>query len=279
MIACGADGDGRGLTPWRCMIVPMIGSEAHFAPIAHALRDHIIEHYRDRGLSLHDDAGLRTLDTNSTLAAQRAELLLEALGRAGRPIELAGSRVVDLGCGFGALSVYFAARGASVTGIDPNGERLEVGIAVAREFGLDASFRRGWLEDLVLPDQSVELAVLNNSLCYVVKRSDRRRALRNVHRVLVSGGQVVLRNPSRSAPLDPFTRLPLVHQVPPAVAQRLLSRRRPPRSPVRLRTAGGLSRELRRAGLADVHAVNVGESRLRPPRYQHHVAARKRQIK
>ncbi len=252
----------------------MIDPEARFAPIAHALRDHIIEHYRDRGQSLHDEAGLRTLDTNSTLTAQRAELLLSALARAGTPVDPEGLRVVDLGCGFGALSVYFAARGASVVGIDPNGERLGVGTAVAREFGLDATFRRGWLEDLVLPDESFDLAVLNNSFCYLVRRSDRRRALANVYRVLAPGGHAVLRNPSRSAPLDPFTGLPLVHQLPPSVAQRILSRRRRPRSPVRLRTAGGLTRELRRAEFDHVRAVRVDGTRWRPPRYQHHVARR-----
>jgi SAM-dependent methyltransferase len=252
----------------------MIDSKARFAPIAHALRDLIIEHYRDRGLSLHDDAGLRTLDTNSTLTAQRAELLLSALERSGHAVEPAGLRVADLGCGFGALSVYFAARGATVVGIDPNGERFEVGAAAAREFGLDASFRRGWLEDLVLADESIDLAVLNNSLCYIVARRDRRRALRHMARVLVPGGLAVLRNPSRSSPVDPFTGLPLVHQLPPGLAARLVAHRAPPRSATRLRTAGGLSRELRRAGLREVRAVRVSEPRWRPPRYQHHVAAR-----
>ena len=59
-------------------------------------------------------------------------------------------------------------------------------------------------------------------------RSERMRALRHTLRVLVPGGWLVTRNPSRMAPLDPFTGLPLVHQVPPALAARLLRRRTPP---------------------------------------------------
>ena len=38
-----------------------------------------------------------------------------------------GLRLIDLGCGFGALAVFFAGRGATVTGIDPIADRLEVG--------------------------------------------------------------------------------------------------------------------------------------------------------
>jgi SAM-dependent methyltransferase len=246
--------------------------DVRFAPVAHALRDGIIEHYRDRGQSIHDDAGIRTLDTNSLLAASRGALLLNALQHTAPAPDLSAMRVADLGCGFGALSLYFAVCGAHVVGVDPNGERFQVGAQVAREFRLQATFQRGWLEDLVLPTSGVDLAVLNNSLCYVVGRRERLRGLSHVQRILAPEGRVVLRNPSRSFPVDPFTGVPLVQLLPPRVTQLLLRRRVPPRSPVRLRTSGGLKRELRRAGLRDVRTVRLDQPWWRPPRYQHHVA-------
>jgi SAM-dependent methyltransferase len=247
--------------------------EQRFTPVAHALRDAIIDHYHERRQPLHGEPALRTLDTNSLLAGSRGRLLLEVLFKAGVNTELESTRVADLGCGFGALSLYFAVAGAEVIGIDPNADRFGVGAAVAREFELPVSFARGWLEDLVLPDESIDLAVLNNSLCYVVNRRDRRRTIVHVRRVLVPGGAAVLRNPSRSSLLDPFTGLPLVHQLPPRLAQALLSNREPPRSPVRLRTAGGMRRELGRGGLANATHVRT-DPWWRPPRYQHHVARR-----
>jgi SAM-dependent methyltransferase len=252
----------------------MTGSELErrFAPVAHALRDGIIEHYRDKGEQINHAAGLRTLDTNSLLAAARGMLLLNVLAAADRAVDLEGARVVDLGCGFGALSLFFATGGATVIGIDPNAERLTVGAIAAREFALPVTFQRGWTEDLVLPDASADLVVINNSLCYIVPRAERRRAVAHVRRILIPGGTVVLRNPSRSWVLDPFTGLPLVHQLPPKLAQALTRRHRPPRSPVRLRTAGGLKRELRRGGFSDVKHVRIDRRWWLPPRYQHHVA-------
>ena len=79
-----------------------------------------------------------------------------------------GLRLVDLGCGFGALSAFFAGRGAIVTGIDPIQDRLDVGRTIAAEHGLQAEFVPGRMEDLDLPDRSFDIAVQNNSLCYIV---------------------------------------------------------------------------------------------------------------
>jgi SAM-dependent methyltransferase len=248
--------------------------ERQFAPVVHALRDGIIEHYAERGQRLDTDAGLRTLDTNSTLAARRAGTLLEVLAASGGPAGVDGLRVADLGCGFGALSLYFAAGGAEVIGIDPHTERSAVAAGIARRLGLAATFERGWIDDLVLPGESFDVAVLNNSLCYIVPRAQRRSALRHTLRILHPGGWIVMCNPSRIAPTDPFTGLPLLHQLPPELARRLTRRRTPARSHVRLQTAFAASRELRRAGFTSVRYHRVGDRRWRPSRYQHHAGQR-----
>jgi SAM-dependent methyltransferase len=247
--------------------------DPEYALVVRALRDGIIEHYHERGERLDTDSGLRTLDTNSTLAADRAGVLLEMLARGGGPSDLTGLRVADLGCGFGALSLCFAVAGAEVVGVDPKSGRSAVAAAIADELSLPASFQRGWLQGLVLPDESFDIAVLNNSLCYIVPREDRRRALEHTFRILAPGGWAVLRNPSRMAPSDPFTGMPLIHQLPPGLARRLTRRMASPRSHVRLRTATSLSLELRRAGFRSVQSHRV-EKRWYPPRYQHHVARR-----
>ena len=241
-----------------------IDLERRFAEVARALRDEIIEHYRDRGERLDTPAGRRTLDTNTTLAAQRGELLMALLAQRGGPTDLRGLSVIDLGCGFGALSLYLATAGAEVLAIDPKDERQAVGARVAARLRLPATFRRGWLEDLVVAGEQFDLAVLNNSLCYIVARRERRRALDHTLRVLVPGGWLVMRNPARMAPLDPFTGLPFVHQIPPQIAARLLRRRRPSRSGVRLLTAGAASRELGRAGFTSVRRQRLDQKWWQP---------------
>jgi SAM-dependent methyltransferase len=256
------------------MALALSETDRSFAPVIHALRDRIIEHYHQHGEELDTPAGLLTLDTNSVLTPRRAALLLGVLARAGGPEELDGLRVADLGCGLGAMSLYLAYRGATVVGIDPNEPRLEVGRRVAEDLGLPATFQRGWADDLVLPDESFDVAVFNNSLCYIAERPDRRRALGHARRVLVPGGWVTMRNPNRLAPTDPFTGLPLVHHLPPRAALYLTRHRRPRRSNVRLVSSLGARVELRRAGFRRVSAERVDEPWWRPARYSHHAAQR-----
>jgi SAM-dependent methyltransferase len=248
--------------------------EMRFAPVSRALRGAIIEHYAERREPLDHPAGLRTLDTNSTLVAARGAIVLGLLRRSRGTASLDGVDVVDLGCGFGGLSLYLAVAGARVVGVDPNAERFGVAERLAARFGLDARFVQGWMEELPLDDQAFDVAVMNNSLCYLVGRADRRRALGHALRVLRPGGWLVIRDPARAAPLDPFSGLPLVHQLPRRLARGVVRAAGRHRSDVRLRTRPAARRELRAAGFDEVRARRIDEPRLRPRRYQHLAARR-----
>jgi ubiquinone/menaquinone biosynthesis C-methylase UbiE len=252
-----------------------VPDEPNFAPACRALRGEVIEYYRDRGEAIDDDAGLRTLATNSTLVPQRARLLMELLARRRGENSIEGLKLADLGCGFGAMSLYFATAGARVTGMDPNEGRFQVGARVARSLGLDATFKRGWVEEMPLDDADFDLVVLNNSLCYLTDRSDRRRALEHVLRICRPGARLAMRNPSLASPIDPFTGLPLVHQLPAPLARPILklTPRGRSRSTVRMMSAAAAKRELRRAGFEEVRFERDSSER-RPARYQHLTARR-----
>jgi len=250
-----------------------------FAPIADSLRRSVIEFYAEQGESLDGAAGINTLETNSGFVERRAAPLIEIIRQSTGRGSIEGLRLVDLGCGFGALSVFFAAHGAVVTGVDPAESRLQVGSSVAAAHGLPAEFRQGWMEDLDLDDEVFDLAVQNNSLCYVVSRDDRRAALTETRRVLKPGGSLVIRNPNRWNPLDQFTGAPLIQLLPPGQAARLAGLLRRPRSDVRLASPLEATRELRRAGFVSVAHVASPASRwpafVKPfARYQHLTARR-----
>jgi SAM-dependent methyltransferase len=244
-----------------------------YARVTRALRAAVIEHYSTRGKPLDDPRGLRTLDTNSTLAPVRANLLLDLLARRGTS-SVEGLDLVDLGCGFGSLSLCLAAVGARVIGIDPHAERLAVAASVARALELTAEFRSGSMEAMLLADQSVDVAVMNNSLCYVTKGEDRRRSLAHALRVLRPGGWLVIRDPARGSPIDPFSGLPLVHQIPLEISARLPRRIVRNRSSVRLYSRPAQKRELRSAGFVAVKSERLSVERLKPRRYQHFTASR-----
>jgi SAM-dependent methyltransferase len=248
-----------------------------FTPIADSLRSRVIEFYAERGETLDDPAGINTLETNSGFVERRTTPLLETLRRVTGRDSIEGLRLIDLGCGFGALSVFFAGRGAVVTGIDPIADRLEVGRAVSAEHDLPVEFSQGRMEKLDFADESFDLAIQNNSLCYIVDRDGRRSALTETARVLRPGGFLLIRNPNRWHPRDQFTGLPLIPLLPPHAATRLAGRVGRPRSEVRLVSPLEAKRELRGAGFAEVTLAASPASRwpdfMRPiARYQHLVA-------
>lgn len=248
---------------------PRAASVDEFDSVERALRDAVREFYERRGTPLEGASGHNTLETNSGFVERRTLPLIDLYSRrSGRAIDRA--RVLDLGCGFGAMSVYIAALGASVVGVDPNVDRLEVGRSVAAAHGLDVRFVRGTAQELPLDEGSVDLVVMNNSLCYIVEPDDRRRALGQALGVLRPGAWIVVRNPSRGHPVDQFTGLPLINMLPPDRATRAAARLGRERSRVRLLTPAGARRELERAGF-----VNVRSEQLPGPRWKHvlrHVA-------
>jgi SAM-dependent methyltransferase len=246
-----------------------------FAGLAHDLRDHIIEHYERRGESLDTPAGLMTLDTNSVLAAGRARLLLRLLAEQGAG-SVTGRRVLDLGAGFGALALYCAHLGAEVVAVDPNEQRMQVALAIARRRDLPLRIVAAHAQSLPFPDASFDLVVANNSLCYIVERHTRGMALDEIRRVLRPGGWVIMRNPNRLHPRDQFTGLPLLPLLSSSLAERVTDALGRHRSNVHMRSPGGAVRELRRAGFSQARWLAQPDHGFsdRFAGYQHVIARR-----
>lgn len=250
-----------------------------FEAIASSLREEVLAWYERRGERLEGQAGWNTLETNSGFVERRGAPLEDMVcWRLGTP-SLEGLRLIDLGCGFGALSAFFAARGAAVTAVDSNDARFEVGQAVAEGHCLRVRFAHGRMQDLPLANGDFDVAVLNNSLCYVVEGEQRDAALAETARVLRVGGVVVCRNPNRWHPRDPFTRLPLVQFLPvdaAAAVARRLGRKRSVAVAISPRQA---RRELRAAGFTSIHHHAAHGARKAPAlklvaRYHHFTALR-----
>jgi ubiquinone/menaquinone biosynthesis C-methylase UbiE len=93
--------------------------------------------------------------------------------------------VLDVGCGTGRLAVALAERGARVWGVDPSEEMLRQARSNA---GGRAAFKQARAEALPFKDGWFDRAVLR----LVVHLVDRPQAFREIARVLVPGGRVVV---------------------------------------------------------------------------------------
>lgn len=103
-----------------------------------------------------------------------------------------GERVLDLACGTGIVARNVApivgAEGA-VIGLDINSEMLAVARKLAPPDGASIEWRAGDAEALDLPDDAFDLVLCQQGLQFV---PDRAAAVKEVHRVLASGGRVAL---------------------------------------------------------------------------------------
>ena len=113
---------------------------------------------------------------------------MSVIGEAFAP--LAGRRLLDIGCGSGALARSLSERGARVAGIDPNPEALET----AREAVPEGTFQAARAEALPFADASFDGAIFLNSLHHVPQPA-MHRALREAARVVGPAEPVVVVEP------------------------------------------------------------------------------------
>lgn len=97
-----------------------------------------------------------------------------------------GHRVLDIACGTGVLARAAAARvtrNGAVIGLDPAPGML----AVAKRLAPEIEWRQGTAESLPFPDMSFDIAVSQFGLMFF---ADRRQAIREMLRVVNSGGRI-----------------------------------------------------------------------------------------
>jgi SAM-dependent methyltransferase len=136
------------------------------------------------------------------------------------------------------------------------------------------------MDAIDLGEERFDVAVMNNSFCYVVDPAKRCAALDRTLRALRPGGVLVLREPKRLRVRDQFTGIPLLGLVPPRVAMGVSRILRLGRSDVRLLWGHAAKRELRVAGFVEVEITPTTGHTFFPTAlsgYQHLVARRPRE--
>ena len=103
----------------------------------------------------------------------------------------AGEKVLDLGSG-GGIDVLLSARRVGPTGfaygVDMTDEMLDLARANAAKAGAtNVEFRKGTIEDIPLPDASVDVVISN---CVINLSTDKPAVLAQMFRVLAAGGRI-----------------------------------------------------------------------------------------
>jgi SAM-dependent methyltransferase len=104
----------------------------------------------------------------------------------------AGALAVDLGCGTGSDVIELARQGYRAIGIDLSPKAIEIAQARAAEKEVSAQFQVGDVLDLLLVDETVDLAV-DRGCFHHLGEEDRHRYAAEVVRVLRPGAALFLR--------------------------------------------------------------------------------------
>jgi SAM-dependent methyltransferase len=118
-----------------------------------------------------------------------------------------GEIVLDLGSGAGA-DVLISARRVGPTGraigLDMTDEMLELARTNAAEAGVEnVQFLRGYIEDIPLPTESVDVVISN---CVINLAGDKRRVVAEAARVLRRGGRFAVSDVIADPDIDEATR-------------------------------------------------------------------------
>jgi SAM-dependent methyltransferase len=157
-----------------------------------------------------DDAFGSALYTAAEHSDLPAEALAASLG-CGNPTAVAdlraGERVLDLGSG-GGIDVLLSARRVGPTGfvygIDMTEEMLALANANKAKAGAtNVEFRKGTIEDVPLPDASVDVVISN---CVINLSTDKPAVLAEMFRVLAPGGRIGISDVVAEDHLSPADR-------------------------------------------------------------------------
>jgi 2-polyprenyl-3-methyl-5-hydroxy-6-metoxy-1,4-benzoquinol methylase len=121
---------------------------------------------------------------------EHVDFLQFAIGRMG---PLAGARILEVGSGTGALSVYLALNGARVTGIDVSEETVALATRRAEANGVAdrVEFRAVPIERLDDPDGTYD-AIIGNQVLHHFELDE---AMPNIGRLLRAGGRALFCEP------------------------------------------------------------------------------------
>lgn len=148
--------------------------------------------FHDQWASTIDVEGIKVKDYFEACTAPENRFILSHMG------DIRGKHLLDLGCGAGENSVYFAKMGAICVASDYSPGMVEVALQLAAANKVKISGRTMNAIALDCPDNTFDFVYASNLLHHL---PDPHKAIQEMHRVLKPGGKACFWDPLRHNPI------------------------------------------------------------------------------
>lgn len=148
--------------------------------------------FHDRWAAAIDVDGIRVRDYFEACTAPENRFILRQLG------DVRGKLILDLGCGAGENSVYFASLGADCIAADYSPGMVEVALKLAAANGVQVQGRVINAMAIDYPDHTFDIVYAANLLHHI---PDPTLTIREAHRILKPGGQLCFWDPLKHNPV------------------------------------------------------------------------------
>ena len=149
------------------------------------MKDSLVIH--DKESAFHDQWALSTpLDQIAVREAFEAPTAVENKAILAEMGDLTGKRLLDVGCGLGESSVYFALKGAQVTAVDLSPGMVECAVKLGKIHGVQIEGIAQSGESLDVPAGHYDLVYIANTIHHV---TDKRQLFEQIQKALKPGGR------------------------------------------------------------------------------------------
>jgi ubiquinone/menaquinone biosynthesis C-methylase UbiE len=148
--------------------------------------------FHDQWASAIDVEGIRVRDYFEACTAPENRFILRQLG------DVRGKMLLDLGCGAGENSVYFATQGAHCVAADYSPGMVEVALKLAQANQVAVEGRVINAMAIDIPDNTFDIVYASNLLHHI---PEPKSALKEMHRVLKPGGMACFWDPLKHNPI------------------------------------------------------------------------------
>ena len=148
--------------------------------------------YHDRTAKDIDVDSLLVYETFEAATAPENRFIMQLLG------DIKGKSILDLGCGAGESSVYFAIKGAHVSALDVSPGMVEIGKKIASSYGVNIQWSTTDATLLPFDDGFFDIVYGNGVLHHL---TDISATLGEIHRVLRPGGSTIFIEPLAHNPV------------------------------------------------------------------------------